>query len=246
MSHRRADLISPRKGLPLSSKVVDMPHAKGVAVGRAPKASGLAIGARAKGLFAVGILGLVMLWASVAHAQTTPPPVPPDSWAGQLEALGRWVARRQGATCTERCFALHRLRLTGSVTAGTLRFELEGSLLTDGPFAVPLFGAPARVRVDQTTESGKPAAIGFEGDHYFLFTAARRFLVKGTLTLDDDRVLTIPGPLNSFEAELADGRCVEGARLSGLSSATVHFDRAITKQAVEPTVFQLSRAVRVG
>jgi hypothetical protein len=138
------------------------------------------------------------------------------------------------------------LRLTGSVTGGALRFELEGSLLTDGPFAVPLFGAPARVRVDQATEGGKPAAIGFEVDRYFLFTAARRFLVRGTLTLDEDRVLSIPGPLNTFEADLADGRCVEGARLSGLSNATVHFDRAVTKEKAEPTVFQLSRAVRVG
>jgi hypothetical protein len=182
-----------------------------------------------------------------ADAPDKLPSPPPDSWAGQLEALGAWVAKHKGATCTERCFALTRLRLSGSVTSGSLKFELEGNLLVDGPHPVPLFGAPSHVRIEQATESGKPAPIGFEGDHYFFAASSRHFLLKGAIALDEDRALSIPGPLNAFEADLTDGRCVEGARLSGISGTTLHFDRAIDNQpSAEPTVFQLSRAIRVG
>ena len=71
---------------------------------------------------------------------------PPDSWVGQLEALGQWVAKRPGAlSCTERCFTLGRLRLGGSVSSGILKFELEGNVLAPGTYPVPLFGAPAWV-----------------------------------------------------------------------------------------------------
>ncbi|HMJ56522.1 MAG TPA: hypothetical protein VK540_30855 [Polyangiaceae bacterium] len=191
----------------------------------------------------------VLLFARGLHAEApeSPPRPPPDSWVSQLEALGTWVAKRKGAACSERCFALTRLRLGGSVNSGNLKFELEGNLLVDGTFPVPLFGSPAHVRIEQATESGKPAPIGFEGTHYFYAATSRRFVLKGTLALDEDRALSIPGPLNTLEADLSDGRCVEGARLSGLTGVTIHFDRAITGQpSAEPTVFQLSRAVRVG
>jgi hypothetical protein len=192
----------------------------------------------------------VLLWTKDLSADPpdkTAPPPPPDSWASQLDALGAWITKHKGARCSERCFALARLRLGGSVATGTLKFELEGNLLVDGPIVVPIFGAPAHVRIEQATESGKPAPIGFEGDHYYYAATSRRFVLKGTVVLDEDRALSIPGPLNTLEADLSDGRCVEGARLSGLTATTIHFDRAVTTQpGVEPTVFQLSRAVRVG
>jgi hypothetical protein len=192
----------------------------------------------------------VLLFTTGLSADTpekTPPAPPPDSWAGQLEALGTWVGKRKGAACSERCFTLTRLKLGGSASSGNLKFELEGNLLVDGPYPVPLFGVPRHVRIEQATESGKPAAIGFEGDHYYYAATSRRFVLKGALVLDEDRALSIPGPLNALEADLTDGRCVEGTRLSGITGATIHFDRAITTQpSAEPTVFQLSRAVRVG
>src|SRR4029077_8846182 len=61
-----------------------------------------------------------------------------------------------------------------------------------------------------------------------------------------DPALTIPGPLNALEADVTAGAVVEGARLSGLSGATIHFSREGAAQGIGPTVFQLSRAVRVG
>lgn len=204
---------------------------------------------------------VVALVPSVAAAKS--PPVPPsgDSWAGQLEGLAQWIAKHeQPAACAERCYTLHRLRLTGSLDANDgarrgrreadagLHFELEGGVLADGPVAVPLFGPPDKVRLDAVTEDGRPAAIGFEGDHYFVYTSSKRFVLKGTLALQDDLALTIPGPLNLLEATLDKGRVVEGSRLSGLSATTIHLEvaSAASAPATAPTVFQLARAVRVG
>jgi len=199
--------------------------------------------------FVCAVVAVLLLTTGLqAHAEEKAAPAPPtDTWAGQLEALGTWVAKRKSTACSERCFTLTRLRLGGSVNSGNLKFELEGNLLVDGPHAVPLFGTPTHIRIEQATESGKPAAIGFEGDHYYYAATSRRFVLKGSLVLDDDRALSIPGPLNTLEADLGDGRCVEGSRLSGITGTTIHFDRSTTTQpSAEPTVFQLSRAIRVG
>lgn len=195
------------------------------------------------------LVALAVLLPSGARAQSaTPAAVPPDSWAGQLDALSRWFDQqhRRGARCAERCFVLERLRLSGRVGDGPLRFELTGGVMAEGPFAVPLFGPPAHLRLDDVTEDGHDALIGFEGDRYYFYTAARRFVLKGALSIDGDLALTIPGPLNSLEAEVTAGAVVEGARLSGLTNATLHFSREGAAQASGPTVFQLSRALRVG
>jgi hypothetical protein len=171
----------------------------------------------------------------------------PDSWAGQLEGLARWAQQhRQGGRCSEQCYSLDRLRVTGALGEG-LRFELTGSVWADGAFAVPLFGPPAQVRLEGVTLDGKEAPISFEKDHYYLFTAARRFVLKGTLFVDGDLAVVIAGPLNTFEADVTGGRVVEGTRMSGLKDATIHFSREGGRaESSGPTVFQLSRAVRVG
>jgi hypothetical protein len=203
---------------------------------------------------------LVLLLATAAWAQPAPAPapapapsapappgIPAESWAGQLETLSRWLElHRPAPRCGERCYTLDRLRVTGRVGDGPLKFELTGGVLADGPVAVPLFGPPAHLHVEAATEDGKEAVIGFEGDHYFLYTAARHFVLKGSLTLEGDLALTLPGPLNALLADVTDGAVMEGARLTGLKDATVHFSREGAAQASGPTVFQLSRAVRVG
>lgn len=148
--------------------------------------------------------------------------------------------------CTDKCFVVTKLTLDGSVASGTLGFTIEGSVLADHAVAVPLFGTPSKIRLDAVTDEGKPAAIGFEGDHYFVVTATKRFAIKGKLSLDSDRALTISGPVNTLEANLAVGRLVEGSKLSGLTATTVHFDGGSdAAKPTEPTVFQLSRAFRV-
>ncbi|HSN97965.1 MAG TPA: hypothetical protein VLS89_06690 [Candidatus Nanopelagicales bacterium] len=188
--------------------------------------------------------------APSASPAAPPAPAPPsaESWAGELDALSRWIEqRRERPRCTERCYTLDRLTLRGAVGEGPLEFELTGGVLAEGPMAVPLFGPPSQVRIEQATIDGKEAAIGFDGDRYFLWTGARRFTLKGALALEGDLALSIPGPLNRLDADLAAGAVVEGARLSGLVNATLHFSRGGAAAPVAgPTVFQLSRAVRVG
>jgi hypothetical protein len=198
---------------------------------------------------ALVVLFMALLLAPFAHAQTpAAPATAPGSWASQLDELTRWVETHRGpAPCTERCFALTRLRLTGALEPGALQFELEGAVLAPGPVAIPLFGPPGRVRLENVTEDGHPAAVSFDANAYFVQTAARRFVLRGSLSLVDELALTIPGPVNALDADITGARVVEGAHLAGLSNVTIHLDRgSAAAPAAGPTVFQRSHALRVG
>ncbi|HEY6461955.1 MAG TPA: hypothetical protein VIY73_17435 [Polyangiaceae bacterium] len=200
-----------------------------------------------RALLALVALALVVFSAPpAARAQAAPAGASP-TWGAQLESVAEWLAQRNPATaCTVHCFVLTRLHLAGAA-GGEMHFTMEGAVLATQPVAVPLFGTPTQARIDHVTENGKPAAVGFEGDHWFVLTASRRFTVEGTLRLDGDLALTVPGPLDSLDADLTSGRIVEGAHLGGLLATTVHFDRdTAASPAEEPPVFQLSRAVRIS
>jgi len=173
---------------------------------------------------------------------------PDDSWAAQLEHLVRWAHQKKTANdCQKNCFVLQRLRLTGDLAAGPISFELEGGVLAEGAYPVPLFGPASRVMLGDVKENGKPASIGFENDAYFLHTASRHFVLRGTFELRGDQALAIPGPLNALQSDVTGARVVEGSRLSGLAATTIHFDKSSGETPdLEPTVFQLSRAIRVG
>ena len=196
-------------------------------------------------LAAIALALVVVLAPGVALADAPAPAA--GTWGAELESVALWLAQRNASTaCTEHCFVLTRLHLGGAAD-GQMKFSLEGSVLADRAVAVPLFGPPTHAHIDHVTENGKPAAVGFEQDHWFVLTAARRFVIEGNLSLEGDLALTLPGPLDALDAELARGRVVEGAHLSGLVGTTVHFDRdAASSPAEEPPVFQLSRAVRIG
>ncbi len=175
----------------------------------------------------------------------TPPPPPPDSWAGQF--LGVAQAMRHQETCIEHCFALEHLKITGSAATGALEFEIEGGVLANGQVDVPLFGPPGSVRIDDVTLGGAPALVAFDADHYFIRTDQKRFTIKGKIKLGADRSLSLPGPFNTVDSALSQGRVTEGAQLSGVIATTLHFD-AERPEVVgsEPPVFQLSRALRVS
>jgi hypothetical protein len=187
----------------------------------------------------------LLLTPRVARADVPAPAA--GTWGTELDSVAKWLAARNAsAPCTEHCFVLTRLHLTGAAD-GEMKFSMEGAVVADRPVAVPLFGPPPHARVDKVTENGKPAAVGFEGDHWFVLTASRHFVVEGSLTLEGDLALTVPGPLDALDTDLSKGRVVEGSHLSGLLGATVHFDRDTTSSpAEEPPVFQLSRAIRIA
>jgi hypothetical protein len=192
--------------------------------------------------FAVSI-AVSFAWAFDARAD----PPPPGSWGAELESVAQWLAQNRAShACSDHCFVLTHMKLTGAADA-TMAFSLEGAVLAGAPAAVPLFGPPTHARVDGVRTNGKPAAVGFEGDHWYVVAPPGRFVIEGGLTLDGDLALSIPGPLDALDAELSRGRIVEGAHLSGLQGTAVHVDRATVGQPpAEPPVFQLSRAVRIA
>ncbi|PIE05361.1 MAG: hypothetical protein CSA75_05145 [Sorangium cellulosum] len=90
-----------------------------------------------------------------------------------------------------------------------------------------------RAVLGKVQEDGKTAAIGFDNDAYFLHTAKRRFVLEGTLRLREELALTFPGPLIIFEANLDQGRVVEGNLLTGLLDTTIHFNALWTLAPLE-------------
>jgi hypothetical protein len=168
--------------------------------------------------------------------------------------LQKWLENNTAASpppCEKDCFVLSTLTLGGAV-GGPMSFRLTGSTLVEGPTKVPLFGPSGQVRLEDLSLNGAPPTLGFEDEHYFCIIAgARSFTLTGRMTLGDDEMLTVIGPLVSLDARLSQGRIIEGARQSGLSGATIHFDPMTPESQSEaesrtPKVFRLSRAVRIG
>jgi hypothetical protein len=202
---------------------------------------------RSRTLLTVASVALAAILApTLAHAQrpAAPPPAAGGLGAQIVELAG--ALQPQDETCTAQCYTLDRLQLSGDLRKGSLDFVLEGSLLTkDHNVNVLLFGTPANVRIENATENGQPATLGFAGDRYFLHPTSTHFVLRGTVVLSEDRVLQLPTPLNRFDAKLEGGRVTEGNHLQGLESGIVHFDAEGQKPAEAPTIFSLSRALRV-
>ena len=170
-----------------------------------------------------------VLYSGVPEAPRAEPPAPPEP-------------------CTEDCFLLSTLVLRGSVSAG-MTFELRGGVRAREQIKVPLFGPPGEVRLDDVTIDGAPAAIGFDGDRYHVFTAARAFTIRGRLSVGADQLLAVPGPIVSVDAHFSSGRLVEGERLSGVTGTVLHFDPMTDGAEAKPKtppVFRLARALRFG
>jgi hypothetical protein len=170
------------------------------------------------------------------------------------------VARADEETCVEDCWVLSSLAIHGAV-GGPLTFELRGLVRSKHDEKIPLFGPPGQVRLDDVTLDGGRPHVSFDSDHYYLVTSARAFTLRGKLTLGTDQILSVPGPLLAVDAKLSKGRVVEGAKLSGLSNAVLHFDTSTAGDGDGdattgsgsgsagdarrgPRVFHLSRALR--
>jgi len=168
----------------------------------------------------------------------------PGSWAQQLVELASLV-KSQDDACTAHCWVLGRMHLGGAVDKGTIDFELAGEILERGSYDIPLFGPADKLRLDGVTLNGAPATLGFEDGHYFVHTSASRFTLRGKLALPEDRTVTIVGPLDALDADVTGGRITEGAHLTALAGAQLHFD-AEGQTPAQPPVFSIARALRVG
>jgi hypothetical protein len=170
------------------------------------------------------------------------------------EILRQWLESKEAPSppppCQADCYVLSSMTLTGAV-GGPIAFVLSGAVLADGATKIPLFGPVGQVRLDEVSVNGAAPILGFEDDHYTLLTAARTFTVRGTLTLANDQMLTVVGPLVALDAKLTQGRLIEGSKLSGLTRAMLHFDPMTPESESEaesrtPKIFRLSRAVHIG
>jgi len=197
-----------------------------------------------------------LLWPQAAGksglGRTAPDPAK-DSLAWQIEELIKWLVQTRDLVprpeaCEPPCYVLERMDLEGSADKNRLRFVLLGGVIADRPVLVPVVGPPHRVILRSVTLNDRPAVVGFEkADHYYVRTDARRFVIRGEISLLNEMSFAVPGPVNLFNASLEDGRVVEGQRLPGLLNRTIHLElgRRGAVESTLPPVFQISRAVRI-
>ncbi len=191
----------------------------------------------------IALLCALFVIAPGAASAANPPT--PGSWASQLTELADLV-KPDASECTAHCWVLEALRLSGSVDRGSLAFELTGQVLQKGGYDVPLFGPADKLRLENVTENGARATLGFEEGHWYVHTSAPRFVVRGTIFLPASRSISVVGPVNTLDADVRDGRVSEGAHLTALSNAGLHFDAASAEPPPQPAIFSIARALRAG
>lgn len=189
----------------------------------------------------------MFLLSSSAHAGRND-----DAQLGEI--LRQWLESKETPQtppeCAKNCYVLSSMSIHGGV-GGPMAFVLRGTVLADGLTKIPLFGPAGQIRLDDVSINGAAPVLGFEDDHYYLLTADRSFTLRGTITLASDPMLTVVGPLVALDANLTQGRLIEGAKLSGLATAILHFDPMTPESESEaesrtPKVFRLSRSVHIG
>ncbi|HEX4515623.1 MAG TPA: hypothetical protein VH054_18880 [Polyangiaceae bacterium] len=168
-----------------------------------------------------------------------------NSIASELTELADLV-KPADTSCADHCWVLDRMKLSGPIDKGSVDFELTGELLHKGSYDIPLFGPAEKVRLENVTQNGARATIGFEEGHYYFHTSEAHFTLRGKLALPEDRTVTIVGPLNALDAEVKGGRVTEGEHLTALAGTALHFDAEGDAPAAQPAIFSVSRALRVG
>ncbi len=167
------------------------------------------------------------------------------SLASELTELADLVKPTLSA-CSEHCWVLDQLKFSGAMDKGSVDFELTGQLLQKGSYEIPLFGPADKLRLENVTQNGAHATLGFEDGHYYVHTSADHFAIRGKLVLPEDRTITIVGPLNALDTDVKGGRVTEGAHLTAIAGSAIHFDAEGDAPPAQPTVFSVARALRVG
>jgi len=167
------------------------------------------------------------------------------SLTSELTELANLV-KPDTSACADHCWVLDRMKLSGPIDKGSVDFELTGELLQKGSYEIPLFGPADKLRMENVTQNGARATIGFEEGHYYFHTSENHFTLRGKLVLPEDRTITIVGPLDALDAEVKGGRVTEGEHLTALAGTALHFDAEGDAPAAQPAIFSVSRALRVG
>ncbi len=178
-----------------------------------------------------------------------------QSIAWQIEELAKWLIKSRDLIprpeeCTEYCFTIDTLNISGSIEKNRLLFSLNGHVLSDDYALIPLFSQPKKIGLLNVTVNNKPAIVGFEDlNHYFVRTAEKDFVIKGELEFREESNLNIVGPVNSFYGEIEDGRIVQGNKLAGLRNTLIHIEstkaRPVSDEPEIKPLFQLNRSFRI-
>jgi hypothetical protein len=178
----------------------------------------------------------------------------PNSLAWQMEELTKWVMRTRNLvpypTMDEPPFyVINSLELSGSVDKNRFTFSLKGSVLSDKPLLIPLFGPPDGVMLTNVTINQQPAVMGFESkNYYYVKTNKKDFIIKGEVSFLNQLSFQVPGPVNLFTSDIIDGRVVEGKKLPGLRNTVLHLEtgkRNESAEILQSPLFQVSRAIRI-
>lgn len=176
-----------------------------------------------------------------------------QSLGEQLDSLLQWSLKHQPKpTCTESCYALSTLTLSGSLEKNQIDFTLTGELWTEGPFAIPLFGPAKSLRLEQVTLNGRPASITFSGSTYYALTNEKSFTIQGRFSFSGSSLLEIPGPLNRLVSSIEGASLDGGNDQAGLlnASLSLYAQSGSTPEAPpevshEPPVYQISRDFKI-
>ena len=191
------------------------------------------------------LAGVMVAAPAMARAPVVLPGGGTGSLATELTELANLIKPTDDA-CSDHCWLLDRMKLGGAVDKGKLDFELSGQVLHKGSYEIPLFGPADKVRLEDVTENGARATIGFEDGHYYLHTSEPHFVLRGKVVLSEDRTLTVVGPLNALDTDVKGGRITEGPHLTALAATQLHFDAEGDAPPAQPPVFSIARALRVG
>jgi len=89
------------------------------------------------------------------------------------------LVRPTDTSCAEHCWVLDRMKLSGPLDKGSVDFELTGELLHKGSYEIPLFGPAEKLRLENVTQNGARATVGFEAGHYYFHTSETHFTLRG-------------------------------------------------------------------
>lgn len=176
------------------------------------------------------------------------------SLAWQLDEFMKWVMKTRNLVPREKVdqepyYVIESLVISGSVAQNRFSFSMTGSVVSDSPLLVPLFGYPHQVILKNIMIDNEPAVTGFSGmDYYYVSTGKKHFTIRGEMSLRNEMSFFVPGPVNFFTADLTDGRIVEGNVLPALEQTVIHLESGKKEEKAElnlPPLFQVSRAIRI-
>ena len=128
--------------------------------------------------------------------------------------------------CDEDCATFFRVRFEGSLTGGTMRFEMVGATRGELPAVVPIFSTQPAIEfdtVDYTGPQGRAVApVYWTGEQYAVVLQPGAFNLQGRFRIKPghDFTLQVPGPAGLVEIDVPDADAVGTGDTRGVEDGT--------------------------